>query len=109
MFHKVVINVHLHSRDKTFIARPAASLIRQLNQLRTVWHHYLALSPIELPEDLGYVEGRLGEGLTIENHCYQAPQFSLKFTWSLARLGSRLDILHCVVFPSQLCLANLWH
>ncbi len=75
-------------------------LIRQLaDRLETVWHHYLQLSPYQLPEDLGYVEGRLeGEKLTIENHCYQTPQFR-KIHLELARLGNGLDILHCVMFP----------
>jgi phycocyanobilin:ferredoxin oxidoreductase len=48
---------------------------------------------------LGYVEGRLeGEKLTIENRCYQTPQFR-KMHLELAKVGSMLDILHCVMFP----------
>ena len=75
-------------------------LIRQLaERMEAVWHHYLDLSPYHLPEDLGYVEGRLeGEKLIIENRCYQAPQFR-KIHLELARVGNMLDILHCVMFP----------
>lgn len=75
-------------------------LIRQLaDRLETVWHRYLDLSPYDLPEDFGYVEGRLeGEKLAIENRCYQTPQFR-KIHLELARLGNGLDVLHCVMFP----------
>lgn len=75
-------------------------LIRQLaDRLETVWQVHLELSPYHLPEDLGYVEGRLeGEKLTIENRCYQTPQFR-KIHLELARLGNGLDVLHCVMFP----------
>jgi len=75
-------------------------IIRQLaNIIETVWQKHLALSPYQLPEDLGYVEGRLeGEKLVIENACYQAPQFR-KQHLELARVGQTLDILHCVMFP----------
>ncbi|MDJ0565498.1 MAG: phycocyanobilin:ferredoxin oxidoreductase, partial [Microcystis sp. M49629_WE12] len=60
------------------------------------WENYLDLSPFELPEGLGYVEGRLeGEKLIIENRCYQTPQFR-KMHLELAKLGNGLDILHCV-------------
>ncbi len=63
------------------------------------WAQCLDLSPYDLPEDLGYVEGRLeGEKLVIENRCYQTPQFR-KMHLELARVGSMLDILHCVMFP----------
>jgi len=63
------------------------------------WEHYLDLSPYQLPDELGYVEGRLeGEKLTIENRCYQTPQFR-KMHLELAKIGKRLDILHCVMFP----------
>ncbi|WP_013321919.1 phycocyanobilin:ferredoxin oxidoreductase [Gloeothece verrucosa] len=63
------------------------------------WEKYLDLSPYQLPEGLGYVEGRLeGERLVIENHCYQTPQFR-KMHLELAKLGNNLDILHCVMFP----------
>jgi phycocyanobilin:ferredoxin oxidoreductase len=63
------------------------------------WQQYLELSPYELPEGLGYVEGRLeGEKLVIENRCYQTPQFR-KMHLELAKVGQNLDILHCVMFP----------
>ncbi len=75
-------------------------LIQQLaDQLEAIWHRYLDLSPYHLPEDLGYVEGRLeGEKLIIENRCYQTPQFR-KIHLELARMGNGLDVLHCVMFP----------
>jgi len=75
-------------------------LIRQLaDQLEAVWQRYFDLKPYYLPTDLGYVEGRLeGERLTIENRCYQTPQFR-KIHLELARLGNGLDVLHCVMFP----------
>lgn len=76
------------------------SLIRQLaNQIEVSWSQYLDLQPYHLPEDLGYVEGRLeGEKLIIENRCYQTQQFR-KLHLELARVGETLDILHCVMFP----------
>lgn len=76
-------------------------MIRQLADIiETVWQQHLTLSPYHLPEDLGYVEGRLeGEKLVIENACYQAPQFR-KQHLELARVGKSLDILHCVMFPN---------
>lgn len=75
-------------------------LIRQLaDGIEATWHRYLDLSPYELPAELGYVEGRLeGEKLVIENRCYQTPQFR-KIHLELAKVGSMLDILHCVMFP----------
>ncbi len=75
-------------------------LIRQLaDTLEQVWKTYLELEPYDLPGELGYVEGRLeGEKLTIENKCYQTPQFR-KIHLELAKLGKGLDILHCVMFP----------
>ena len=75
-------------------------LIRQLADLiEDVWHQYLELQPYPMPSDLGYVEGRLeGEKLTIENRCYQTPQFR-KLHLELAKVGTTLDILHCVMFP----------
>ncbi len=63
------------------------------------WHKYLDLSPYQIPEGLGYVEGKLeGERLVIENVCYQTPQFR-KLHLELAQVGNNLDILHCVMFP----------
>ncbi|MDI9640651.1 phycocyanobilin:ferredoxin oxidoreductase [Kamptonema cortianum] len=75
-------------------------LIRQLaDMLERVWQKHLDLSPYELPSELGYVEGRLeGEKLIIENKCFQTPQFR-KIHLELARVGTMLDILHCVMFP----------
>ena len=75
-------------------------LIRQLADcIESTWAQYLELEPYHLPEDLGYVEGRLeGEKLTIENRCYQTPQFR-KMHLELAKVGASLDILHCVMFP----------
>jgi len=75
-------------------------LVRQLAEgIEQIWHRYLDLSPYHLPEDLGYVEGKLeGEKLIIENRCYQTPQFR-KLHLELARIGKNLDILHCVMFP----------
>lgn len=75
-------------------------LIRQLADcIESTWQRYLNLEPYHLPAELGYVEGRLeGEKLTIENRCYQTPQFR-KMHLELAKIGSMLDILHCVMFP----------
>ncbi|BAU64669.1 phycocyanobilin:ferredoxin oxidoreductase [Stanieria sp. NIES-3757] len=75
-------------------------LIHQLaNSIEEHWQKYLTLSPYDIPEDLGYVEGNLeGEKLIIENRCYQTSQFR-KLHLELARVGDRLDILHCVMFP----------
>ncbi len=75
-------------------------LIRQLADIILAsWQRHLHLSTYELPEGLGYVEGRLeGEKLIIENRCYQTPQFR-KMHLELAKVGTSLDILHCVMFP----------
>lgn len=75
-------------------------LIRNLAEcIETTWQQQLDLSPYQLPDDLGYVEGRLeGEKLVIENRCYETPQFR-KLHLELARVGNMLDILHCVMFP----------
>jgi len=75
-------------------------LIRRLADcIEKVWHQHLDLSTYDLPAELGYVEGKLeGEKLTIENRCYQTPQFR-KLHMELAKVGSMLDILHCVMFP----------
>lgn len=74
--------------------------IRKLaDAIEASWHQYLDLQPFELPRDLGYVEGRLeGERLIIENRCYQTPQFR-KLHLEVAKVGTALDILHCVMFP----------
>lgn len=75
-------------------------LVCQLaDTIEAVWQRYLDLQPYYLPAELGYVEGRLeGEKLTIENKCYQTPQFR-KLHLELAKVGKSLDILHCVMFP----------
>ncbi|NES85512.1 MAG: phycocyanobilin:ferredoxin oxidoreductase [Moorea sp. SIO2B7] len=75
-------------------------MIRQLaDVIVSCWQRYLNLSSYELPEGLGYVEGRLeGEKLKIENRCYQTPQFR-KMHLELAKVGKNIDILHCVMFP----------
>ncbi|AFZ42976.1 phycocyanobilin:ferredoxin oxidoreductase [Halothece sp. PCC 7418] len=75
-------------------------LIRNLaDTIESVWKTELKLLPYELPEDLGYIEGRLeGDKLTIQNYCYQTQPFR-KLHLELAKVGNNLDILHCVVFP----------
>ncbi|MBE9046728.1 phycocyanobilin:ferredoxin oxidoreductase [Pleurocapsales cyanobacterium LEGE 10410] len=75
-------------------------LIQQLaNSIEEQWIRYLDLSPYQIPDDLGYVEGNLEEEkLIIENRCYQTTQFR-KLHLELAQVGNRLDILHCVMFP----------
>lgn len=75
-------------------------LIHQLADcIEAAWQRHLDLSPYPFPAELGYVEGRLeGEKLVIENRCYQTPQFR-KLHLELARVGTTLDILHCVMFP----------
>ncbi|NET52637.1 MAG: hypothetical protein F6K09_29355 [Merismopedia sp. SIO2A8] len=76
------------------------SLISRLADcIEATWQQYLDLQPYALPDDLGYVEGRLeGERLTIQNHCYSTREFR-KIHLELAKIGSGLDILHCVMFP----------
>ena len=72
---------------------------RLAERIVNYWQKYLDLSIYSLPEGLGYVEGKLeGERLRIENRCYQTPQFR-KMHLELAKVGSNLDILHCVMFP----------
>ena len=75
-------------------------LIAQLaDRIEATWREHLALSPYQIPHDLGYVEGSLeGERLTIENQCHQTRQFR-KLHLELAQVGKNLDILHCVMFP----------
>jgi phycocyanobilin:ferredoxin oxidoreductase len=75
-------------------------LIRKLaDAIESAWQNYFDLSLYQLPEGLGYIEGRLeGERLTIENSCYQSKHFR-KMHLELAKVGSNLDILHCVMFP----------
>jgi phycocyanobilin:ferredoxin oxidoreductase len=92
--------VMTHSTD-TSLRSQQHPLIRKLADcIEEIWRECLDLSPYQVPEDLGYIEGALeGERLTIENHCYQTPQFR-KLHLELARVGSSLDILHCVMFPN---------
>ncbi len=76
------------------------SLIQQLaNWIEEQWTRQFNLSSYDIPENLGYVEGNLEEEkLIIENRCYQTTQFR-KLHLELAKVGDRLDILHCVMFP----------
>ncbi|EDX84146.1 Ferredoxin-dependent bilin reductase superfamily [Synechococcus sp. PCC 7335] len=70
--------------------------------IKNIWHKQLMVFPYEVPTELGYVEGSLeGEQLVIQNLCYQTLQFR-KLHLELAKVGSNLDILHCVMFP-HLC------
>ena len=86
--------------SETSIRADQHSTIRQLaDRIDAIWQNTLDLSPYLLPEDLGYVEGKMeGEKLIIENKCYQTPQFR-KLHLELAKIGNGLDILHCVMFP----------
>jgi phycocyanobilin:ferredoxin oxidoreductase len=69
------------------------------NQIQTTWQTHLNLESYPMPEDLGYVEGKLeGERVEIQNFCYQTPEFR-KLHLELAKVGDNLDILHCVMFP----------
>ena len=74
-------------------------LIRQLaNCIEQQWSN-LNIAPYDIPDNLDYVEGNLeGEKLIIENRCFQTTQFR-KLHLELAKVGNRLDILHCVMFP----------
>ncbi|MDX1977511.1 MAG: phycocyanobilin:ferredoxin oxidoreductase [Pseudanabaenaceae cyanobacterium bins.68] len=68
-------------------------------QIQSTWQTHLQLTPYPMPEDLGYVEGKLeGERVQIQNFCYQTPEFR-KLHLELAQVGNNLDILHCVMFP----------
>ncbi|NJN74209.1 MAG: phycocyanobilin:ferredoxin oxidoreductase [Limnothrix sp. RL_2_0] len=63
------------------------------------WQQHLDLDPFELPEGLGYIEGKLDdERLMIRNTCYQSKHFR-KMHLEMAKVGTNLDILHCVMFP----------
>lgn len=90
----------MSAKTPTSLREQQHPLIFELaNTIESVWQEYLPLSPYQLPEDFGYVEGRLeGEKLVIENSCYQTPQFR-KLHLELAKVGNNLDILHCVMFP----------
>jgi phycocyanobilin:ferredoxin oxidoreductase len=68
-------------------------------QIELIWQQQLDLSPYQMPEDLGYVEGTLeGEKVVIKNYCYEATPFR-KLHIEIARVGDNLDILHCVMYP----------
>lgn len=74
-------------------------IVKLANAIESAWQKHFELVPYQLPEGLGYIEGKLeGEKLTIENRCYQTPQFR-KMHLELAKVGQNLDILHCVMFP----------
>ncbi|MCU0565799.1 MAG: phycocyanobilin:ferredoxin oxidoreductase [Oculatellaceae cyanobacterium Prado106] len=90
----------LESAPKSIREQQHPLIHRLANCIEATWQQHLQLSPYQVPEDLGYVEGSLeGERLVIENHCYQTPQFR-KLHLELARVGNGLDILHCVMFPN---------
>jgi phycocyanobilin:ferredoxin oxidoreductase len=87
------------ARRKTLREQLHPTICQLASNIENTWHSQLALSPYDTPTDLGYVEGALeGERLTIENSCYQTPQFR-KLHLELAKVGKNLDILHCVMFP----------
>lgn len=89
----------LNSVDSSLRDRQYPLIHKLADCIEESWQQYLELSPYQIPEDLGFVEGNLeGERLVIENHCYQTPQFR-KLHLELAQVGTGLDILHCVMFP----------
>jgi phycocyanobilin:ferredoxin oxidoreductase len=74
-------------------------ILKLSDRLAAIWHEYLDISPYTMPADLDYIEGKLeGERLIIQNRCYQSPQFR-KLHLELAKVGTNLDILHCVMYP----------
>lgn len=87
---------------KSSLRKRQHTLIQQLaNCIEEEWIRHLDLSYYPMPENLGYVEGNLeSEKLIIENRCYQTAQFR-KLHLELAKIGDRLDILHCVMFPNS--------
>ncbi len=97
---KSVVTVKLMLDTSASLRSQQHPLIQSLaNTLEETWQQELELSPYDLPEDLGYIEGRLeGDKLTIENACYQTKTFR-KLHLELAQVGKNLDILHCVMFP----------
>lgn len=97
---KAYFKIGMVETKQTSLRTQQHPLIQQLaDTIESCWQTFLNLSPYPLPEGLGYVEGRLeGDRLTIENHCYQTPQFR-KLHLELAKVGNNLDILHCVMFP----------
>lgn len=86
-------------RNSSLRERQYPAICKLANTIESLWRSQLVLSPYVTHSDLGYVEGSLeGERLTIENHCYQTPQFR-KLHLEIAKIGKNLDILHCVMFP----------
>jgi phycocyanobilin:ferredoxin oxidoreductase len=74
-------------------------ICRLADCIESTWRRYLDLEPYQIPPDLNYIENDLqDERLTIENICYQTPQFR-KLHLELAKMGNNLEILHCVMFP----------
>jgi phycocyanobilin:ferredoxin oxidoreductase len=92
--------LNIEKLDNSAVYQDLHPLIKQLANLIVVsWEKYLDLALYQLPEGLGYVEGKLeGERLKIENRCYQSRNFR-KMHLELAKVGDSLDILHCVMFP----------
>ncbi len=89
-----------HESTSSSLRADQHPLIQQLAAaIVATWEQHLDLSPYPLPEEFGYVEGRLeGDRLRIENCCYQSREFR-KLHLELAKVGTVLDILHCVMFP----------
>ena len=82
----------LREHQHYLIQKLASSIERQ-------WENSLNLESYQIPQGLGYIEGNLEEEkLIIENRCYQTSQFR-KLHLELAKVGNRLDILHCIMFP----------
>lgn len=74
-------------------------ITRLANCILEIWQQTFDLNPYQLPDDLGYVEGRLeDETLIIENQCFQTVAFR-KMHLELARAGTGIEVLHCVMFP----------
>ncbi len=91
--------VQPRSRTKQQVKQQHPLISRLADSIKSIWQSQLMIFPYETPKDLGYIEGSLeGEQLTIENTCYQTFQFR-KLHLELAKVGSHLDILHCVMFP----------
>lgn len=102
LFNANIVMTGMLENSQPSLRQEQHPLILQLADLiLDSWNQYLDLSPYSLPEGLGYVEGKLeGEKLRIENRCYQTPQFR-KMHLELAKVGTNLDILHCVMFPNS--------
>lgn len=86
-------------RQRSLREHQHPAICQLANIIETNWRGQLVTYAYDTPTDLGHVEGLLeGERLTIENYCYQTPQFR-KLHLELAKVGKNLDILHCVMFP----------